>query len=166
MTGEERAAVLSRRWRPVGPSGVEDQDYRVRNLFAREDRPGAFISYAIPVLESRLEPGHPVDLPVTEAGRYSLRANLAAVQPGLDAEPAQLRVDVFSSQANKSFVIAVPGPVVARDLVLTAGGIRLSSDKPVRLMLFRSPAPPGTSPSAIGIRDPRLSPARKRRFDL
>ncbi len=150
MTGEERAAVLSRRWRPVGPSGVENQDYRVRNFFAREDRPGAFISYAIPVLESRLEPGHPVDLPVTEAGRYSLRANLATVQPGVDAEPAQLRVDVFSSQANKSFVIAVPGPVVARDLVLTAGGIRLSSDKPVRLMLFRSPAPPGTSPSAIG----------------
>jgi hypothetical protein len=150
MTGEERAAVLSRRWRPVGPSGVEDRDYRVRSLFTREDRPGAFIAYAIPVLETRLEPGRPVDLPVTETGRYSLRANLATVQPGFDAEPAQLRVDIFSSQANKSFVIAVPGPLVARDLVLGPGGIRLSSDKPVRLTLLRSPAPPGAAASAVG----------------
>lgn len=151
MTGEERAAVLSRRWRPVGPSGVENQDYRVRNLFAREDRPGAFISYAIPVLETRLEPGRPVDVPVTEAGRYSLRANLPTVESGLDAQPAQLRVDIFNSRANKSLVIAVPGPLVARDLILSAGGMRLSSDKPVRLMLLRSPASPGTSASAVGI---------------
>jgi hypothetical protein len=86
---------------------------------------------------------------VTETGRYSLRANLAAAQPGFDAEPAQLRVEIFNSQANKSFVIAVPGPLVARDLVLLPGGIRLSSDKPVRLMLLRSPAPPGTSVSAL-----------------
>lgn len=150
MTGAERAAVLSRRWRPVGPSGVEDQDYRVRNLFAREDRPGAFISYAVPVLETRLEPGRPIDLPVTEAGRYSIRAILAAVQPGLDAQPAQLRVDIFNSQTNESFAISVPGSLVARDLFLSSGGIRLSSDKPVRLMLLRSPVPPGAAASPVG----------------
>jgi hypothetical protein len=80
-----------------------------------------------------------------------LRANLPTVQSGLDAQPAQLRVDIFNSRANKSLVIAVPGPLVARDLVLSAGGMRLSSDKPVRLMLLRSPASPGTSASAVGI---------------
>jgi hypothetical protein len=149
LTPAERAAVLSQRWRPVGPAGVQDQDYRVRSLFAREGRPGAYVSSAFPVVGLRVDRDHAVDLPVSAPGRYFIRANLENLQPEADASPAQLRVEIASDRAVETLLMAVPTTTVARAIALEPGTVRLHSDKPVRVVLLRSlsQSAPASAPS-------------------
>lgn len=147
LTSTERAAVLSQRWRPVGPTGVQDREYRVRSLFAREDRPGAFISYALPVVGLRLDREHPIDLPIPEAGRYLIRANLEIPPQGSDSAVARLRVE-FAEAGTMPILIDVPPTTVARAVSLPQGTLRLISDKPVRVVLLRNPAAGASLPQS------------------
>jgi hypothetical protein len=140
LTEGERAAVLSQRWRPVGPAGVQDQDYRVRSLFAREGRSGAYISSALPMAALRVDADHPVSLPVLEPGYYFIRTNLATTQPQGDVAPAQLRVEISDAGAAEVVLMTVPATTVARAISLRRGTLRLVADKPVQVVLLRNPA--------------------------
>lgn len=155
LTSAERAAVLSQRWRPVGPAGVQDRDYRVRNLFAREDRPGAFVSYAMPVVGLRVDREHPIDLPIPQQGRYLIRANLDLPPQETAAAAALLRVE-FADAGAAPILIDVPAATVARAVSLPQGTLRLISDKPVRVVLLRNPTAAPASPYPVEIRSFRL----------
>jgi hypothetical protein len=137
LTVAERAAALSQRWRPVGPAGIQGQDYRVRDLFAREDRPGAFIAYAVPVADMLVGPDRPLDLPILEEGRYILRANLEA-ETGPADTAARLRIEVRDSGAPAATLVVISGKIAAHAAFLRPGSVRLIADRPLRVALLRN----------------------------
>lgn len=133
LTEEETAAILSRRWRPVGPTGIEGEDYRVRTLYIREEGGGQADRPMIPA-GIFVDAGHAASLTIGERGKYLVRA-VAVPGEGGGAEPAP----TLRLQYGVSPEIAIPwdGNSSEKIIDLEAGVLSVRSQRPAAVRIYR-----------------------------
>lgn len=133
LTEEETAAILSRRWRPVGPTGIEGDDYRVRTLYIREDESGQADKPMIPA-GLYVDAQHAGSLKIAESGQYMIRAIAVPGESGKVMGSPALQL-----QQGASAEVAIPWDGERSETVmnLDAGSLSIKSERPAAVRVYR-----------------------------
>lgn len=133
LTAEETAAILSRRWRPVGPTGIEGDDYRVRTLYIREEVGGQADRPLIPA-GLYVDAQHSGSLKIAESGRYLVRA---IAVPGTRGDTAASPILRLQHGASPEITIPWEGERSEQIMELDAGSLSVKSERPAAVRLYR-----------------------------
>lgn len=133
LTEDETAAILSRRWRPVGPAGIEGKDYRVRILYIREEGGGQAEKPMIPT-GIYVDTRHTTSLTITERGKYLIRAKAVPGQSGGPEPEPMVRLQYGESP---EIVIPWNGNSVEKEVGLEPGSLIVKSDRPAAIRVYR-----------------------------
>lgn len=133
LSEEETVAIMSRRWRPVGPSGIEGEDYGVRTLHIREERGGPADRPLIPT-GLYVDAQRVRSLAVPEAGSYLVRAVAVPGQTGASDPMPALKLELGTAPA---ILIPWSGRSAEQIVELGAGILTIRSERPAALRIFR-----------------------------
>ena len=133
LTAEETAAILSRRWRPVGPTGIEGDDYRVRTLYIREEVGSQADRPLIPA-GLYVDAQHAGSVEIAEPGQYLIRA---IAVPGKSDEVASSPMLRLQQGAAPEFTIPWEGERSEKIMELHAGTLSVKSERPAAVRLYR-----------------------------
>jgi len=133
LTDEEVAAIMTRRWRPVGPTGIEGEDYRVRTLFVREEGNGQPDKLLVPQ-GTYVDRQHQVSLAVSDPGRYLIRASAVPGTSAASAGTLSLNLQVGSEPPVR---LSWSGTTIEHAIELSPGTLAISSDRPAALRFYR-----------------------------
>jgi hypothetical protein len=133
LSEEETAAIMTRRWRPVGPAGVEGKDYRVQTLFIREVEGAPTESFPVPA-GLYVDLHHQGTLTIDEPGRYLIRATAVPESRAAAPEQAMLRLRGTVAQ---ELVLPWTTSTIETEIDLAPGTATLVSDRPAAIRAFR-----------------------------
>lgn len=136
LTASERDNLLKNQWLPIGPSGVEGNDYHQASLRALDETFAGVRAKPAPV-----EPG--VYLDATLRTTLSLPENGSVLRFATGATDGDTRLTLTwygqGTAAREIREEVLGSQNVSRPIAFSGGLLEISSDKPVRLRIWQEP---------------------------